>query len=220
VKFDPYEELGVPRHAPTDEIKKAHRKRAKKTHPDAGGDPEAFARTQTALSVLTDPERRRKYDETGEIGDKKVDNERAQALQMVHMHIGNMINAYVQNNFAPAYDPRNYDVVAKVRTLLSTEIRKMQEAISTGEKHIKVVERVMERFHRARPRADSVDFIVDGFKAQIANAQRQMEDIRGGIRTTTLAIDLLDQYDFRFDPPTSARDYAAGGTGGFFIRTG
>jgi molecular chaperone DnaJ len=61
-----YEILGVERSATTEEIKKAFRKVARETHPDANpNDPEAEARFKLAAEayeVLSNAERRRRYD--------------------------------------------------------------------------------------------------------------------------------------------------------------
>lgn len=53
-KIDPYRELGVEKDASADDIKRAYRKRARETHPDHGGNAEAFARVSTAMTVLGD----------------------------------------------------------------------------------------------------------------------------------------------------------------------
>ena len=71
-KRDYYEVLGVPKDADEAALKKAYRVLAKKYHPDANpGDKEAeakFKEASEAYSVLSDPEKRRKYDQFGHAG--------------------------------------------------------------------------------------------------------------------------------------------------------
>ena len=68
-KRDYYEVLGVSRNADAGTIKKAYRKLAKKYHPDMNpGDKEAeakFKEATEAYTVLSDPEKRRTYDQYG-----------------------------------------------------------------------------------------------------------------------------------------------------------
>ena len=64
-----YDTLGVPKNASADEIKKAYRKLARQHHPDANpGDAAAeakFKEVQTAYDVLSDAEKRKRYDTFG-----------------------------------------------------------------------------------------------------------------------------------------------------------
>ena len=71
MKFeDYYKTLGVERSASADEIKRAYRKLANKHHPDKNKDnpdaAEKFAKVAEAYEVLSDKEKRAKYDRLGE----------------------------------------------------------------------------------------------------------------------------------------------------------
>ena len=67
--IDYYQVLGVNKNATEEEIKKAYRKLARKYHPDLNpNDKEAnkkFQQINQANEVLSDPEKRKKYDQYG-----------------------------------------------------------------------------------------------------------------------------------------------------------
>ena len=67
--IDYYKILGVDKNATPQEIRKAFRKQAKKYHPDVNKDDpnaqEKFQAINEANEVLSDPEKRKQYDEYG-----------------------------------------------------------------------------------------------------------------------------------------------------------
>jgi DnaJ family protein A protein 2 len=61
-----YELLGIEPGASEQEIKKGWRKTAATLHPDRGGDTQKFQEAQRAYEILSDPEKRARYDKFGE----------------------------------------------------------------------------------------------------------------------------------------------------------
>lgn len=67
-EYDPYKILGVSRFASLQEIRKVYKKLAKEWHPDKTNDPEAqnkFVQIKQAYELLSDTERRARFDRTG-----------------------------------------------------------------------------------------------------------------------------------------------------------
>src|ERR1700680_3352174 len=65
---DYYAVLGVPRDADQDAIRRAYRKLARKYHPDLNSDSDAedrFKELGEAYEVLSDPDKRERYDRLG-----------------------------------------------------------------------------------------------------------------------------------------------------------
>ena len=68
---DPYEVLGVARSATAEQIREAHRKLAKKFHPDLNKTAEAgakFKEIQEAYDLLSDAQKRARFDQFGHTG--------------------------------------------------------------------------------------------------------------------------------------------------------
>lgn len=70
-----YENLGVSKDATANDIKRAYRAKARKTHPDKGGNAEEFAEVSNAYEVLSDPARKQLYDATGMDDRPPIDEE-------------------------------------------------------------------------------------------------------------------------------------------------
>lgn len=69
-----YDDLEVGSNSSSDDIKKAYRKLALKHHPDRGGNEEEFKRISKAYEILSDEQKRRQYDHTGDDGSQPQRN--------------------------------------------------------------------------------------------------------------------------------------------------
>ncbi|SHF18786.1 DnaJ C-terminal domain-containing protein [Dysgonomonas macrotermitis] len=86
--IDYYSVLGLTKTATADDIKKAYRKLARKYHPDVNPNNEEahqkFQQINEANEVLSDPEKRKKYDEYGENWKHAEEYEKARQQQSQH----------------------------------------------------------------------------------------------------------------------------------------
>ena len=74
-KKDYYDVLGVQKTVTKDELKSVYRKLALKYHPDRNKSPEAeekFKEISEAYAVLSDQEKRKRYDTYGHVGNEEV----------------------------------------------------------------------------------------------------------------------------------------------------
>lgn len=197
-ELNPYEELGIDRGATEDEIRWAYRKAAKLAHPDAGGTAEAFDKVATSLAVLTDPARRKTFDETGRIDGGQPDNDRSAALQVVERHVADLVNAFINTGMDPAKnipDPRTLDVPAEIVRRIEGEIRMAEQGLKGG---ARIVDYLKDLGVRFEPKADvglpegEEDPIARGFKRQVEQNERQ--------QVHRLAIEIARGYEFQREP--------------------
>ena len=210
-RIDPYEELGISRDATAAEIKKAGRRAAKRTHPDAGGNVDAFQRSRRAEMCLLDPVRREKFDRTGTIEDDKPDNRRVAALQVIERFIGPILMDYINSGFAYEKDPRRRDLFAEFRAMIDEELHKLAAEIKHHNKTMAFLRDMTERFSsqdKERPIERSLERQIDNIEVAISNA-KMAEEMR------KLALEIIGKYKFKRDDLNVSSDIAR-----FFIRIG
>src|SRR5947207_9051274 len=90
--IDYYQVLGLDKNATQEDIKKAYRKLARKHHPDLNpNDKEAhkkFQQVNEANEVLSDPEKRKKYDQYGKDWQHAEQFEQARQSRQGSQHFG------------------------------------------------------------------------------------------------------------------------------------
>ena len=148
-KRDYYEVLGVAKTATAEEIKKAYRKKAIQYHPDKNpGDKEAeekFKEAAEAYEVLSDPQKRQRYDQFGFAGMSGVGGFSGGdfSMQDIFSQFGDLFESWGMGggNFSSFFGGGSSRGGQRVRrgTDLRVKVRLTLEEIATGvEKKIKV----------------------------------------------------------------------------------
>jgi len=115
--FDPYSILEIVRSADADAIKSAYRQKARVTHPDRGGEPEAFIVVVKAFGVLSDPEARRLFDETGTVNEDGAKSYR----QEVAVILADMFDAAVTTALGLGLPLERVDFIAQMTSALTNQ---------------------------------------------------------------------------------------------------
>ena len=184
--IDPYEVLGVTREADGAAIKSAYRKRAKNTHPDAGGDVNLFSRLTTSYQLLTDPIRRKVYDETGydpELADPKD----LQGLVILETLVNEMI--------LDEREPGSFDPVAAMRRKLTDKVVSARFHILEMERHRARIRNHLDRMAR-KPGSDVLGRMLRARCDTISDAISKAEKEIGTIEQ---AYGMLDGYAYEVD---------------------
>jgi len=115
MKRDLYALLGVKRDASNRELKKAYRDQARRAHPDGGGTTEEFVAVRSAYAVLSDAERRDRYDRTGDESNQDVMTEWSEAVRFILFALENVL----QQLTVPV---KNANVVGMLRDIILREL--------------------------------------------------------------------------------------------------
>ncbi len=140
-KRDYYVILGVSRTATQEEIKKAYRKQALKYHPDKNpGDPEAeekFKEAAEAYEILSDPEKRSRYDQFGHAGVGSSSGFGGAGMNMddIFEHFGDIFGGFGFSGFGGGHSSSRHSRGSNIRI----KVRLTLEEIAHGtEKKIKI----------------------------------------------------------------------------------
>ncbi|OUJ19386.1 DnaJ-class molecular chaperone [Methanonatronarchaeum thermophilum] len=126
---DYYKILGVDKEASQKEIKKAYRRKAKKYHPDSGSeesDEEKFKKINEAYQVLSDQEKRQKYDRFGKSGINGDFRQRARTQgfdDIFSSFFGDIFNNSDRRK-------RNLDIAKKIKISLEDAYNGTEKTIS------------------------------------------------------------------------------------------
>ena len=189
---DPYDILGVGRDADDAAIRAAFRRLAKESHPDSGGDAEAFVLGSKAQDLLLDPLRRKVFDATG------YDPELADARDIQGLML---IEKLVNDVVLDEREPGTFNPLEKMRATLNNGIRKARFHMREMEGHSARVARHLARLDRT-PGTDVLGYML---RARIDAIAKAVQETAKQIEASERALEMLGDYSYEMDDtPLSA----------------
>lgn len=161
-KKTPYEVLGVRKQADGEELKCAYRKRSLETHPDRGGTKEEFTEVSTAFAMLSDPERRRRYDRNGDESVRMKDNWQKILSQEFVAAVQETVNAGCEETS---------DLVESVR-------RRLRVKVAEGDKALCNLKRAEDGLKKSLSRLkDPKDFLAGILRQELAGVVAKQSEL-------------------------------------------
>lgn len=196
---DLYNILGIERGASAPDIQKAYRQKAKISHPDSGGSVEAFSELGLAYAILSDPERRVRYDRTGEADPPRPDNRDGSAVEVIAQKLGLVLHA--------EQDVTSMDVTVVLEQAIRADIEERMTAIAVLTRGIERAAKLRQRVKRkGNGQANAIAGVLDWHEVSIRTQIKAHEHALGSLER---ALEVLKDYSFADDPVQAGEKLAA-----------
>ena len=190
-----YDDLGIPKDSTPEQIHKAYREKAMKTHPDNGGDAQQFNIIATAYKTLIDTESREYYDRTGQQKPPKSAEPKAVTI------LRNMITeAFGEDQIA---NPINH-----IKKKINNAIREHKDNITRIKaKKDKITKKCKKLQTSNKTKSDILSTIIEHLEFGLEQMNLAVESEQEGINTGKEILELIKdiQYEEEFQYPGYSR---------------
>lgn len=194
--MNPYVVLGIEPTATVPQIKAAYRKASAITHPDAeNGSTSKFQEVKSAYDILSNVDRRERYDRTGRTDDIKVTPKVVQ--NMIEQTVTAIINA--ERPDGTTDDPTWENIKSKVLATIKNSQREVQVNIGQVRKKLHRLDNLAKRF-KSRTDADPVG---DAFAAQRKGLVSELHKLQDGLELSVKTEEIFASYDYEIGEPGS-----------------
>jgi curved DNA-binding protein CbpA len=191
VNLDPYRVLGVSRKATIGTINAAFRKKAKSMHPDHNnGDAGKFGELMKSVTVLRDPDKRRKFDETGIIEEDAPNNEQSAAVGAIIGYVQQIVAQHMQGFMA---DPSSFNFSTTIKQLMQQKINQLETSKSQAIKVSGVFSRMEKRI---RVKDGKSGILKTSLMSQAKDADDARIKFEAELKLQHAAWSMLDDYEF------------------------
>ncbi len=189
--FDPYLLLGLARDANAASVKSAYRQAVQRAHPDRGGDPEGFIAIVRAFGVLSDPDARRLFDETGVVDDDVVRDYRREVATL----LVDMFDAAVSAAISTGMGLDRVDFIAQMRDAVTAGLEDARARLYRVDAEIDSLTRLRSRIRRRHGAEAGRNLFVDRLDGQIGSRTTEHATVKKRVAMLDAAVVELDNYE-------------------------
>ena len=176
-----YEKLGVKNNATKEEIKKAYRRKANKSHPDKStGNVKEFQEIKKAFEILSDPVRRLNYDKNGTVEEE---------LTLEEIAKQSLINMFQQ--LIARIQPSQL-LTMDIIGVMAEEIRKKQTVVK---ENIKTNTRKIKEFQKLKKsiKKDFNNIFIDSIENEILKIQKNEKELKQLCEVGNILLSILGE---------------------------
>jgi len=180
--MDPYKILGVERSNTCKEIERIAKKKMMDLHPDKGGNSDDFVIFLRAYQILSDPEKRQRYDETGIFDDKKEPTPEDAAILNLMQLFGATLDTALQND---QFDPSRLCIFSLIKDNLKNQAIQINTMINGFNKQLSKINTFLSKLDTDQ------QFVLDIVKHKEIELSQQLIKVKKALEINAMMLDLL-----------------------------
>lgn len=180
--MNPYEILGVELNASNEDIKQKYRQLASENHPDKGGDTEKFQLISLAYQILTDPIKRKTYDQNGIFfADSSIFQE---AKEHIHRIFTNQL---------AVHDPESHDLILSMKVEVNTSKSHVLHSLEQTKLNI---QRFTKIKNKLKMKQKSENILLDLLETRINDSNVDIKGLTRRLQVYEYIVTILDNYHY------------------------
>lgn len=189
VEMNPYHVLDIASTSDLGAIKAAYRAKAQTLHPDKStGDTDKFAELQQAYDILTDKDRRKRFDATGDTSDPK--DLKSQLVSNISKLIFAIVGDMEKNN------KHGMDIIVEAtRRLKDTNMKLAMQIVGLKETEKNIID-YQKRFKLKKAKSGKPNILAMVFDSKIADCHKNIDGSKDCQRQNTEMIEFLKDYKY------------------------